>query len=229
MRTHLIDKEIDRIYQMKGEIVGHAGGCSSDVAGFAARGKVISFSDCALYVGIWRAGVGRICNPQTALEIHGTLFGWGPAETPQKGNPGKPRADIGTIYCWMASPCLTSLLTTTSTITMVSFPPELLGAIVSEVHSLPDLLRLRETNHTLNEFATPHAFRSVVLANRDKSIQNFRLLSTSRLAPFVREVVFQYMELDPSMFVPSTHPSIHPSIHPSRLILVTDYGRRQEK
>jgi hypothetical protein len=81
---------------------------------------------------------------------------------------------------------------------MVSFPPELLGAIVAEVHSLPDLLRLRETNITLNEFATPLAFRSVVLANRDKSIQNFRLISTSRLALFVREVIFQYMELDPN-------------------------------
>lgn len=81
---------------------------------------------------------------------------------------------------------------------MVSFPPELLGAIVAEVHSLPDLLRLRETNTTLNEFATPFAFRSVVLANRDKSIQNFSFLSRSRLAPFVREVIFQYMELDPN-------------------------------
>jgi len=97
---------------------------------------------------------------------------------------------------------------------MATFPPELLGAIVAEVHSLPDLLRLRETNSTLNEFATPLVFRSVVLANRDKSIQNFRLLSTSRLAPFVREVVFQYMELDPSMFVQS--------INRSRLILATD-------
>jgi len=84
---------------------------------------------------------------------------------------------------------------------MVSFPPELLGVIVAEVHSLPDLLRLRETNSTLNEFATPLAFRSLVLANRDKNIRNFTLLSKSKLAPFVREVVFQYMELDPSMFV----------------------------
>ena len=86
---------------------------------------------------------------------------------------------------------------------MVSLPPELLGAIVVEIHSLPDLLRLRETNSTLNDFATPLAFRSVVLANRDKSIEKFRLLSTSRLAPFVREVVFQYMDLDPSMFIQS--------------------------
>jgi len=91
---------------------------------------------------------------------------------------------------------------------MVSFPPELLGAIVAEVHSLPDLLRLRETNHTLNDFATPLAFRSVVLANRDKSIKNFTVLSTSRLSPFVREVVFQYMELDPSKFVQSINPDL---------------------
>jgi hypothetical protein len=106
---------------------------------------------------------------------------------------------------------------------MVSFPHELLGAIVAEVHSLPDLLRLRETNSTLNEFATPIAFRSVVLANRDKSIQNFRLLSTSRLSPFVREVVFQYMELDPSMFVLSINQSIQTYPYDR------SYERRQEK
>lgn len=86
---------------------------------------------------------------------------------------------------------------------MVSLPPELLGAIVVETHSIPELLRLRETNSTLNEFATPLAFRSVVLENRDKSIKNFKLIATSRLMPFVREVVFQYRELDPSMFVQS--------------------------
>jgi hypothetical protein len=91
---------------------------------------------------------------------------------------------------------------------MVSLPPELLGAIVGEVRSLPDLLRLRETNSTLNEFATPLAFRTLVLANRDKSIHNFTLLSTSRLSPFVREVVFQYMELDPSTFVQSIDPDL---------------------
>jgi hypothetical protein len=110
---------------------------------------------------------------------------------------------------------------------MVSFPPELLGAIVAEVHFLPDLLRLRETNSTLNEFATPLAFRSVVLANRDKSIQNFRILSTSRLAPFVREVIFQYMELDPSMSVQS----VNQSINQFRLIIPCDLPceRRQEK
>lgn len=138
-------------------------------------------------------------------------------KSPQKEG-GAARAEIGTVYCWVPSHLpshqhLTSLLTTT----MVSFPPELLGAIVAEVHSLPDLLRLRETNSTLNEFATPLAFRSVVLANRDESIQNFRILSTSRLAPFVREVVFQYMELDPSMFVPPINQSIQ--TYPLRLIV----------
>jgi len=106
------------------------------------------------------------------------------------------------------SSCLTSTTPSLLTTTMVSLPPELLGAIVAEVHSLPDLLRLRETNSTLNEFATPLAFRSVVLANRDKSIQNFRLLSTSRLALSVREVVFQYMELDPSKSVQSINPDL---------------------
>ena len=116
-------------------------------------------------------------------------------KTPRKGGAATSGRDRSYILLCISS-SLTSLLTTT----MVFLPPELFGAIVAEVHSLPVLLRLRETNSTLNEFATPLAFRSVVLENRDKSTQNFKLLSTSRLAPFIREVVFRYMELDPSKF-----------------------------
>ena len=146
----------------------------------------------------------RICNQQISLEIqhsiqHQYVIRVEAGETPQKERraaSGRNRNDILLGNHWHLA---TSLLTTTTT--MVSFPPELLGVIVAEVHSLPDLLRLRETNSTLNEFATPLAFRSLVLANRDKNIRNFTLLSKSKLAPFVREVVFQYMELDPSMFV----------------------------
>ena len=74
------------------------------------------------------------------------------------------------------------------------FPPELLGAIVEEVHSPSDLLHLRATNSTLNTLATPLAFNSVCLQNRNKSIENFKLLVKSRLAPYVHEVVFQYTE-----------------------------------
>ena len=96
-----------------------------------------------------------------------------------------------------------------------TFPPELLGAIVAQVFSPADLLQLRATNSTLNTFATPRAFHSVRLANRDKSIRVFKLLANSRLAPHVREVVFQYMELDPGTFV-QDH-----STHVSRLIFVT--------
>jgi hypothetical protein len=88
---------------------------------------------------------------------------------------------------------------------MVSFPPELLGEIAAEVDSIPDLLRLRQTNSTLNEIATPLAYRSVVLANRDKSIEHFKFIAKSRLSPYVHEVVFQYMELDPGTFVQSSN------------------------
>lgn len=141
-------------------------------------------------------------------------------KTPQKEAHGASGRDRNAILTGAISSSLIFPHIFLLTTTMVSLPPELLGAIVAETHSLPDLLRLRETNSTLNEFATPLAFRSVVLANRDKSINNFRLLSTSRLSPFVREVVFQYMELDPSMFV-----SINPDLS---LRLIVTYERRQE-
>lgn len=87
------------------------------------------------------------------------------------------------------------------------FPPELLGAIVAHVQSPSDLLQLRAANTTLNTFATPRAFRSVCLVNRDDKIRLFNQLASSRLAPHVREVIFQYMEADPGTFV--QHRLIH--------------------
>jgi hypothetical protein len=96
-----------------------------------------------------------------------------------------------------------------------SFPHELLGAIVTHVRSPSDLLQLRATNSTLNTFATPLVFRSVTLANRDNRIRSFKLLANSRLAPHVREVVFQYMEVDPGTFI------LDRSIRLSKLILAT--------
>lgn len=164
----------------------------------------------------------RTCNPEIAFGDPRSIIQVA-GQNSLKGKAAHPRAETGTIYfgCHLILPHISAYYHHTTT--MVSLPPELLGAIVAEVHSLPDLLRLRETNSTLNEFATPLAFRSVVLANRDKSIQNFRLLSTSRLSPFVREVVFQYMELDPSMFVSSIK-----SIN-TELIVRLIYERRQKK
>jgi len=49
---------------------------------------------------------------------------------------------------------------------VITFPLELLAKIAAEVISLPDLLRLREANLAFR-------YASVVLANRDKSIQKF--------------------------------------------------------
>jgi hypothetical protein len=153
------------------------------------------------------------------MEHSHLLFGSRAGKTPQKegrATPGRVGGQSGAIKSQLAS-----LLTTT----MVSFPPELFGAIVAEVRSPSDLLRLRATNSTLSAYATPLAFRSVCLANRDKSIQSFKLLVKSRLQPFVREVVFQYMEQDPSTFVGDR------SIHLSRLN-PCDWARmnnRQEK
>ena len=82
---------------------------------------------------------------------------------------------------------------------MVYLPSELLGAIVAEVHSQPDLLRFRTINKSLNAFATPFAFRSIQFSNTDKSLQNFKCLANHpKFAPLIREVVYQYKEADAS-------------------------------
>jgi len=92
---------------------------------------------------------------------------------------------------------------------MTSIPPELLGAIVAEVTSLSDLLNLRTVNSTLNEFATPLAFRSVSFANGDKSIERFKRISNyPKFAQHIRKVIYQYEEADPSTFVGSFNPHI---------------------
>ena len=106
---------------------------------------------------------------------------------------------------------LTSHLLLTTTM-VVSLPPELLGAILAEVRSTSDLLQLRLTNTTLNELATPLAFKSVCLENRNNNIKCFKLIAKSRLAPHVREVVFQYVEEVTGTFVENR------SIHVSRPI-----------
>jgi len=78
---------------------------------------------------------------------------------------------------------------------MVYFPPELLGAVVAEVHSQSDLLQLRATNSTLNALATPLAFRSIQFRNTDKSLERFkRLAQYPKTAELIREVVYQYEE-----------------------------------
>lgn len=99
--------------------------------------------------------------------------------------------------CFIASR-IPFLLTTTTT-TMVYLPAELLGAIVAEVHSQPDLLRLRTTNTTLNAFATPLAFQSIQFSNTDKSLENFKCLTNHpKISPLIHEVVYQYKEADAS-------------------------------
>jgi hypothetical protein len=81
----------------------------------------------------------------------------------------------------------------------ISFPPELLGAIVAEVHSQPDLLRLRAANSTLNALATPRAFRAIQFANTDKSLERFkRLANYPKFTGLIHEVVYQYVEADRS-------------------------------
>jgi hypothetical protein len=91
-----------------------------------------------------------------------------------------------------------SLFTTTM---VVSFPPELLGAIVAEVHSQSDLLQLRATNSTLYAFATPLVFQSIQFENTDKSLARFkRLTNYPKTSKFIHEVVYQYKKADRSTF-----------------------------
>jgi hypothetical protein len=99
-----------------------------------------------------------------------------------------------------APPHLGLRIPSLSTTTMaISFPPKLLGAVVAEVHSQSDLLQLRATNTTLNALATPLAFRSIQLANTDKSLERFkRLAKYPKFAELIHKVVYQYEEADPS-------------------------------
>ncbi|KAI9459318.1 hypothetical protein F5148DRAFT_1219240 [Russula earlei] len=82
---------------------------------------------------------------------------------------------------------------------MTSFPPELFGAIVQEVRSPSDLLRLRAVSSTLNALATPLAFHSVRFLNTDSSIERFKRLTTyPKFLPLIRKVIYQYAEADSS-------------------------------
>ncbi|KIP07604.1 hypothetical protein PHLGIDRAFT_413549 [Phlebiopsis gigantea 11061_1 CR5-6] len=69
-------------------------------------------------------------------------------------------------------------------------PVELLGAVVGEVTSIGDLLRLRVVNHTFSVYATPKAFRTFHVVNTEASVTGQKLLMSSPgLASLVQRLV----------------------------------------
>lgn len=69
-------------------------------------------------------------------------------------------------------------------------PVELVGAVVDEVTSIGDLLRLRAVNHTFSVYATPKAFQTFHVVNTEASVTGQRLLMSSPcLAPLVQRLV----------------------------------------
>ena len=69
-------------------------------------------------------------------------------------------------------------------------PIELVGAVVQEVVSIGDLLRLRAVNHTIHTYATPRAFKTLHVVNTERSVSGQKAIMASRsLAPLVHRLV----------------------------------------
>ncbi|KAI0703408.1 hypothetical protein BC835DRAFT_1021874 [Cytidiella melzeri] len=69
-------------------------------------------------------------------------------------------------------------------------PVELVGAVVDEVTSIGDLLRLRNVSHTFTTYATPKAFSTYHVVNTRSSIQGHEnMLQHADLARLVRRLV----------------------------------------
>lgn len=81
---------------------------------------------------------------------------------------------------------------TTSTVGAAfhDLPVELVAAVVAEVVSIGDLLRLREVNHTFSNFATPRAFTTFHVVNTSASVAGCaNLLQCDHLSRLVRRLV----------------------------------------
>ena len=88
--------------------------------------------------------------------------------------------------------------------TIMKLAPELLEAIVAEVHSPSALLQLRAANSDLNTLATPLAFRSICFINKDKSLERFKRIVNydhEKFAQHIRQVIYQYEEADSSEYL----------------------------
>ncbi|EGN92562.1 hypothetical protein SERLA73DRAFT_79492 [Serpula lacrymans var. lacrymans S7.3] len=78
---------------------------------------------------------------------------------------------------------------------MKDLPVELLDAIAENTTSVADLLSLRGINVTCHELVTPKVFRKLHIRNSLKSVQNCQdILASLEIAPFVREVVYDYRD-----------------------------------
>lgn len=76
------------------------------------------------------------------------------------------------------------------TLALSDLPIELIGAIVSQVTSIGDLLSLRAVNHTFATFATPRAFSTFHAVNTPTSVHGFAsLLACPELLPLVKMLI----------------------------------------
>ncbi|KAH0834666.1 hypothetical protein J3R83DRAFT_10181 [Lanmaoa asiatica] len=74
---------------------------------------------------------------------------------------------------------------------MKDLPVELVGVVVKNISSTPDLLSLRSVNSTCHHLVTPHVFRKIHIHNSVQSAQSCRsILAFPSLATHVREVVY---------------------------------------
>lgn len=82
------------------------------------------------------------------------------------------------------------LQTTSPLKAFADLPVELVGAIVAEVTSIGDLLRLRAVSHTFSKFATPRAFCTLHVVNTPSSVAGCaHLLQNVHLSRLVKRLV----------------------------------------
>ena len=77
-----------------------------------------------------------------------------------------------------------------SGLSLRDLPVELVGAVVHEVTSIGDLLRLRAVNHTISAYATPRAFHTLHVVNTESSVSGQKaIMESPLLAPLVKRLV----------------------------------------
>ncbi|KAI0298371.1 hypothetical protein B0F90DRAFT_1926581 [Multifurca ochricompacta] len=106
---------------------------------------------------------------------------------------------------------------------MTIIPPELIAEIISEVHTPSDLLQLRLVNSMMNTLATPLAFQSIRVINKDRSVNRFRRIAAhKKFAQLVHQVIYQYEEADPSDPIgPHTLRGLDPTSFVEALLLLS--------
>jgi hypothetical protein len=75
-------------------------------------------------------------------------------------------------------------------LSLSDLPVELVGAVVHQIVSIGDLLRLRVVNHTISTYATPRAFHTLHIVNTEKGVSGQKFIMESPpLALLVKRLV----------------------------------------